>query len=326
VKYYLAKAAPFQNTSILIYGKNKTVIGCQVKDAPPNKPDFIIIGAMKCATSTVHDQLSMHNSFFMTTPKEPNFFSDNEIYAKGFEWYGSLFARADAGQFKGESSTHYTKLPGYRETVKRMSEYCPDVKCIYIMRHPVDRLVSHFIHEWTQGVVSCDINEAVFRHPELIEYSRYNMQIEPYLKTFGHRSVLPMFTERLRDNPLRELHDIFDFLGVREKPVWHPDIISNISSERLRACAWRDTIVNNPILRSLRRTFVPKSVRTRIRKLWAMQKRPVLDPETEQNLEVIFNRDLSLLGQKLGLDLNCRNFKNMVISANKIKWADPALT
>ena len=56
-----------------------------------NGPDFIIIGAMKCATSTLHDQLSMHNSFFMTTPKEPNFFSNDEIYANGFHWYESLF-------------------------------------------------------------------------------------------------------------------------------------------------------------------------------------------------------------------------------------------
>ena len=297
-----------------------------MKGASHNKPDFIIIGAMKCATSTVHDQLSMHDPFFMTTPKEPNFFSDDEIYAKGFGWYGSLFANADTGQLKGESSTHYTKLPKYPETVERLVEYCPDVKCIYIMRHPVDRLVSHYIHEWTQGAISCDINEAVSRHPELVEFSRYNMQLEPYLKTFGHKSVLPMFTERLKDNPLRELQVIFDFLDVFEKPVWQPDIISNVSAERLRACAWRDAIVNSPLLKFIRRTFVPKSVRTRIRKLWTMQERPSLAPDTVQNLEVIFNRDLSLLSQKLGLELNCGNFKNMVISAYKIKWTDPALS
>ena len=46
-------------------------------------PDFIIIGAMKSATSTLHDQLNMHDSIFMTNPKEPNFFSDNEYIFQG---------------------------------------------------------------------------------------------------------------------------------------------------------------------------------------------------------------------------------------------------
>lgn len=54
-------------------------------------PDFIIIGAMKCATSTLHDQLARQPGLFMSTPKEPNFFSDDEQWGRGLDWYGSLF-------------------------------------------------------------------------------------------------------------------------------------------------------------------------------------------------------------------------------------------
>ena len=55
-------------------------------------PDFIVMGAMKCATSTLHEQLAAQPGFFMSKPKEPNFFSDDEIYARGLDWYRSLFA------------------------------------------------------------------------------------------------------------------------------------------------------------------------------------------------------------------------------------------
>ena len=55
-------------------------------------PHFIIIGGMKCATSTLHDQLAAQPGFFMTEPKEPNFFSNDEIYERGLDWYTDLFA------------------------------------------------------------------------------------------------------------------------------------------------------------------------------------------------------------------------------------------
>ncbi len=47
----------------------------------------------------------------------------------------------------GESSTHYTKLPDYPETVSRMKALLPSVKLIYVMRHPIERLISHYVHQ-----------------------------------------------------------------------------------------------------------------------------------------------------------------------------------
>ncbi len=76
-------------------------------------PDFIIIGAMKSATTTLHGLLASQPGVFMSTPKEPCFFSDDEVWARGVGWYASLFEAAPAGALLGESSTHYTKLPTY---------------------------------------------------------------------------------------------------------------------------------------------------------------------------------------------------------------------
>lgn len=284
------------------------------------KPDFIIIGAMKCATSTLHDQLNMHNSFFLTSPKEPNFFSNDNNFSKGYDWYESLFAGAKSKQLKGESSTHYTKLPTYPDTVQRILSYCPDAKFIYLMRHPLDRLVSHYIHEWTQRVISCKIDQAVERFPELIDYGCYAMQLEPYISTFGSSAILPIFTERIRNNPTRELCGIFNFLNVDETPVWRSNIQSNISSERLRNSEWRDTIVNQSFLRYIRKTFVPKKIRNFVKSFWKMKERPQLKKATHAKVELHFNKDLKIIGEMLGMDLRCDNFTEQVLSKREINW------
>ncbi len=57
-------------------------------------PDFLIVGAMKCGTSTLAAQLGAQPGLFMTTPKEPNFFSDDDVYARGMAWYRALFDAA----------------------------------------------------------------------------------------------------------------------------------------------------------------------------------------------------------------------------------------
>ena len=51
------------------------------------KPDFIIIGAAKSGTTTLYEYLCRHPQIFMSTPKEPDFFSLDQNYTKGIEWY-----------------------------------------------------------------------------------------------------------------------------------------------------------------------------------------------------------------------------------------------
>ena len=72
-----------------------------------------------------------------------------------------------------------------------------------MMRDPVERLVSQYVHEWSVGKIDdgVPIDRAVRSTPELIEYSRYAMQIRPYLGLYGRHQVLPVFVERLQANP-----------------------------------------------------------------------------------------------------------------------------
>jgi hypothetical protein len=160
------------------------------------KPDFMIIGAMKCATSTLHDQLAVQEGVVMSMPKEPNFFSDEENWGRGLSWYWSLFARAEDGELCGESSTHYTKLPRHPKVIERVAEHVPDAKFIYVMRNPLDRLVSHYMHEWTQRVLTVSLAKAIDDHPALIQFGQYAMQLEPYFEAFGKERVLPVFFDQ----------------------------------------------------------------------------------------------------------------------------------
>ena len=264
-------------------------------------PDFVIIGAMKCGTSTLHAQLAAQDGFFMSEPKEPNFFSNDEIYAKGETWYRGLFAKAPAGAIKGESSTHYTKLPTYPKTVERLSRLIPDAKFIYLMRDPVERLVSHYIHEWSQGVITCTIDEAIEKRPELVAYSRYAYQLQPWIERFGESRILPVAFEKVTAEPDAELKRIAAFLGAKGEVKWREDLeAQNVSSERIRKFPGYSLIVDNPVATVFRRALVPRALRDRVKANFQMRARPGLSADRLSRLKDIFERDRGDLVRLMG--------------------------
>ncbi len=286
-----------------------------------NLPDFVIIGAMKCGTSTLHAQLAAQAGFFMSEPKEPNFFSDDDAFARGLDWYRGLFAEAGADAIKGESSTHYTKLPTHPHTIERLASAIPDAKFIYVMRHPVDRLVSHYIHEWTQGVIGDPIDVAIEKHPELVDYSCYAYQLDPWIGRFGAARILPVFFERMTAEPDAELRRIAQFLGASNHVEWLSDLgPRNVSSERIRKFAGYSLLVDNPLATFVRRRLVPKGVRDQVKANLQMRERPQLSPAAAARLEEVFNADLARLSARLSAQLSCADFKAVVTTA-PLGWA-----
>jgi hypothetical protein len=285
------------------------------------QPDFIIIGAMKSATSTLYEQLVRQPGIFMTTPKEPNFFSDDDQYKKGLDWYLQLFAGSDNALLRGEASTHYSKLPTYPDTIERLSAFTGGVgRFVYVMRHPVDRLISHYMHEWSENRITCDVNEALVRHPELIDYSCYYRQISPWLAKFGQDSILPVFYDRLMENKDDELGRICAFIGYSGIVRWQDIPANNVSSERIRKFPFYDLLVEKKLSVWLRRQLVPRFVRDWIKSTRQMRTKPMLSDETRIQVEAIFNRDLALLGELLGINgLNCRNFHELA-RTQAYKW------
>ena len=259
-------------------------------------PDYIIIGAMKCATSTLAVQLGGQKGIFMTSPKEPNYFSDDAIFAKGAEWYASLFASAAPGDIKGEASTHYTKRPELDQTLARMVPAVGDVKLIYMIRNPMVRLVSHYIHEWSEGRLSGSLEAAIDTYTPLIDYGRYGWQITPFIEAFGTEPILLTSLERLTADPETELSRIARHIGHSGPVTWmKEDAAQNVSSERVRRLPLQGVLVDNPVATYLRRNLVPKGIRNRIRAMRQMKDRPEIPPHQRASLETCFAQDRDLL-------------------------------
>ena len=288
-----------------------------------NKPDFIIIGAMKSATSSLAEQLSKQPGVFMTDLKEPNFFSNDEIYSRGESWYSSQFDQAKTSDIKGEASTHYTKLPKYPNTVERLKSYCPDAKFVYIMRHPIDRLVSHFAHNWTTGQFKrgMPIEVAIKNYPPLIEYGLYKKQLDPWLQKFGNERILPVFFDRLLSEPQQEFERISKFIGIRGDVVWNRGPGSNLSKDRYRRLPFQEILVESAFCTFLRRALIPKSLRDVIRNRRSSGINADLSEESTAKLEQIFNKDLLELGELLGTSLNCENFKE-ITKHSSLEWTE----
>ncbi len=289
-----------------------------------HRPDFVVIGAMKSATTTLHAQLACQPGIFMSRTKEPNFFSDDAMYARGWPWYSALFRPAGAGDLRGESSTHYSKLPTYPRTLDRMTRDLPRLKLIYVMRHPIDRLVSQYVHEVTVGRIAVDLREALIRHPELIDYSRYSMQLQPFLDAYGFSAVLPVFFPRLVGYSQEELERIGRFLGHERTLSWDQGLKPlNRGGERLRPSPVREVLVQAPVLTTIRRRVMPGHWSQSLKRLWhAHVEPPRLTPVLRARLSEIFDADLAQLGSWLGRKLDCENFQEAT-AGQAHEWVEP---
>jgi len=289
-----------------------------------HRPDFIVIGAMKSATTTLHEQLARQPGVFMSRPKEPNYFSDDQIHARGWRWYSAIFRGAKRGDLRGESSTHYTKLPTYPRTVDRMVRDLPRLKLIYLIRHPIDRLISQYVHEITCGRICVALSEAVHRHPELIDYSRYTMQLRPFLEAYGVQSVLPVFFPRLVRHSQEELERIGRFLGHEGTLVWDKVMKpQNAGKDRLRSSPIRDALVRAPLLAGLRQRIVPRQWSQSLKGLWRAEVDPPrLSAALAGYLREIFDADLAELGYWLGIQIDCDNFHDATIGQPH-NWEPP---
>jgi hypothetical protein len=287
-------------------------------------PDFAIIGAMKAATSTLHDQLAAQPGFAMSDPKEPCFFSDDDVFARGFDWYEACFPKPADQRLRGESSTHYAKLPDLSEAAARLQARRPDARIVYVIRHPVDRLVSHFMHGWSEGWYGDSIEEAVAQDSSLVDYGRYAMQLRPWLERFGAERVLLVAYDGIRSRPQLVLDRVGRFLGAEEPLRWRDDLAPrNVSTERVKQGWFRRCLVDPVWATSLRRAIVPKSLRNTVRESLQMRQRPTLDEAVRRRLEQVFDKDLAELSTWIGRPIDCATFVEATVEA-PLDWADAA--
>jgi hypothetical protein len=176
-------------------------------------PNLIVIGAQKCGTSSLHYYLDQHPDIAMSRPKELNFFS-RDAWERGVAWYAAQFEPGAA--IRGESSPSYTFYPRHRGVAKRMYSIVPDAKLIYLVRDPIERIVSHYLHNYVWRLEHRGI-EHVLAGPDrdhFLAVSKYFMQLKQYLAFFPRSRVLVLAHDELLHDRTGTMRQIFDFLEV----------------------------------------------------------------------------------------------------------------
>jgi hypothetical protein len=202
-------------------------------------PNFLIIGAHKAGTTSLHAYLGLHPEIQMSRRKELSFFAGPVSGATlvsrwhlGPDWYRANFPGSETRH--GESSTSYTNFPIIKGVPQRIHAAIPEVKLIYLVREPIGRFVSHYMHVRGIGRERRSLAQ-VLNSPQLMSSaytvrSLYWLQLRQYLDQFDANQILVISLEDLRSDRRAVLQKTFRFLDVDPKfvsPQW--DQIHNAS-------------------------------------------------------------------------------------------------
>lgn len=193
------------------------------------RPEFIIVGAAKCGTTSLFKYLAQHPRLAAAHEKEVRFF--DRRYSRGTRWYQSHFSFAWHDHARFEASPSYMFFPGVST---RIAQLIPDARIVVLLRDPVERAWSHFQHNVRRGTresrtfevaIEADVeawHERGFPQRYLPEESHYSYfrrgvyvdQIEPYIRQFGDERVLVLRSEDMFEDPQHTVNHVCEFLGV----------------------------------------------------------------------------------------------------------------
>jgi hypothetical protein len=272
------------------------------------KPNFFIIGAARSGTTSLYAYLDQHPEIFFSPVKEINFFSNPKIWRKSFKWYESHFNKAKNVKAVGEASTSYTVSPFLKEAPQRISDYRPDAKIIYIVRDPINRLISHYMHRVHRGLERRPFSEIIknIEHEPTAWQGKYNYQLEQFLKLFNRKQVLILSFDNLHKSSQRTVRDIFSFLEIdSDFPVLNIENIFNSSSGTLRRSSLGIHILNF-YRRYVEQKRIPFLIKKQFFKLSEIgsvkQNKPSLTDSEYQTLLEFYQQDSYKLSDNFGID------------------------
>lgn len=201
------------------------------------RPDFIVIGFSKCASTSLCAMLGEHPEICMSEPKETNYY----LWAndRGPAWYQSCFAGFQPGQLQGDGSVFYASTACEQQAAPRILAAKPDVKLIWIARHPIKRLESSYREAHHSGHIYGEeppyfIADFLAKHPFALDDNRYFCRLRHYLDLFPPEQFHVLLLEDLVADRAGELARIHTFLGVTPVPhaVAADDCWLNSGSEK----------------------------------------------------------------------------------------------
>ena len=293
-------------------------------------PNFLIIGAAKSGTSSLHNYLNQHPQVFMPSynkegmkVKEPRFLIKDLVQHRlhngiwTFEEYQSLFTDVKDEKAIGESTVLY--LYYYKHAIKNIKHYLgEDVKIIIMLRNPADRAYSAFQHvsrgfkENYSFEKSLEIEIGRMEREKNLtpmvmykEMGMYYEMVKAYMDSF--KNVHIIFYEDFRDKIESEMNKTYNFLGISNNIE-----IDFITKHNVGGKRWKDEkmkhmfMKDNPI-KSILKSVLPKKIRKGMRNKLVKASTNKVEPmkeETRKGLNDYFRQDVKKLSELLNKDLH----------------------
>lgn len=296
-------------------------------------PNFLIIGSPKSATTSLYEYLNQHPEIYMSPNKEPHFFAFegkqpdfvgpgdvdawiNRSSIVTLSEYQQQFDSVSTEKAIGEASTMYLYIP---ETPTRIKSYLPNVKMIAILRHPVDRAYSHFLHLRREGREwLTDFSQALAAEEERMQnhwspvwhyknVGLYSQQIARYYENFDPKNIkIYLYDDWLKDSK-GIFKEILTFLEVNNEYVPDMSVRYNPASFVLKNKAWHEFLTKSNPIKTLLKQVIPAKIRQPMaakayrknmgntEKISSIQRQELIGffRDDIQKLAKILNRDLS---------------------------------
>jgi hypothetical protein len=281
----------------------------------PRLPDFIIAGAQKSGTTSLHNYLARHRQVYLPMhPQELHFFDHDPHFRQGMSYYQPFFEPAEAEQISlGQTSPLYIYDP---KVPPRIVNVLPQVKLIFILRNPVDRAYSHYWHSVKKGYESLSFEEALKTEPtrlkqdfesrrrySYVDRGYYCRQLERFLQHFAREQLLILLTEDLSQETAKIIDQCCDFLAIESQGR---EIATGLQEKH-----WNTS--GRPRIAHLQRLTAPwRSKSALIDKLiWQIDRLnlkqiryPAMKPTTQAELEATFAAENARLATLFDLDLS----------------------
>lgn len=276
------------------------------------RPNLFIVGAAKAATTAVHGFLAGQDGVFMSSNKEPHFFSSFQLdeidrrfmtVVRDPVEYRALFTPSVGAAVRGESSTSYLSDEGAAE---RIHAFNPEARIVVVLRDPVDRAFSHYLYNRREGTERRSFESAVLGQlggaeeswpRNYVRASRYGALLEPYAERFG-ASLTVLFFEDLRREPVAFGARLLAALGLDTGAVLEPTVENAFGRPR---GAWAESVLRSKRGRLAARSVVPPAGRVVLRKLLISERgKPELDVALRKRLSAALEEDGAELTAILG--------------------------
>ena len=274
-------------------------------------PNLLVIGAMKCGTTSFHHYLDQHPDIFMSEKKEVDYFVEERHWNKGIDWYRSHFSIKSP--IRGESSQNYSKRHRFSGVPERIVHLLPEVKLIYLVRDPVERILSHYYENVMGGEAPEDINQFLqsLDDNHYVLTSQYHYQLEAYQEHFSEDAIMVISLEDLQQNRLQTMNRVFTFLGVdaqRDDSLF--DFVANDRSSKKKPTQLSRAMLGQAA--APLRKLIPRGVKDWIKgrpvyenlSFEDFQKNVSISEEVQDRIREFLRPDVEALRKRVGQNFN----------------------